>query len=287
MTDDLLEGLKAEPKESFDRWGRREIVPVDKYGEPLLGTKKVGYQRVTTFIDVMDSTYNLERYQQRMVALGLVERDDLALEVASWIQEANTKEGKSALNKICDRAREAAKGSAAANTGTALHKLTELVDAGKTPKSVPAAYRDDLKAYAMAMEKYRVLQTEFFVVHDGYRTSGKADRLVEDLEDGTVYVGDLKTVDDLYWSQRKIAMQLALYQSSKLYDGTTGKRTDLGASDKWGLVLHLPRGKGECTIYKVPLDVGRWALKIAVQIRKWRSVDSGILVPVATFKASD
>src|SRR5215831_14489249 len=93
-----------------DRWLRPLVVPPG-------GGKPVPYTRCTTYVSALEDTYNLSRWQQRMVAIGLAERQDLLLAVAAH------RDDKAHLNELCEKALEAAKGSAPATTGTALHKL--------------------------------------------------------------------------------------------------------------------------------------------------------------------
>jgi hypothetical protein len=82
-----------------DHWGRPMVVPPG-------GGKATPYTRCTTFVGVLEDTYNLSRWQQRMVAIGLNDRPDLAIAVSAH------RDDKVRLSAICDEAMEAAKAHA-------------------------------------------------------------------------------------------------------------------------------------------------------------------------------
>lgn len=122
-----------------------KTVERDRYGRPLIvpvrGGKAKAYTRCTTFVDCLDDKFNLQQWQQRMVALGLASRPDLLLAVSAHAEDKNH------LNRITGEARDAAAASAAATTGTAIHALTEKIDRGEELPPIPEAYRADLEAY--------------------------------------------------------------------------------------------------------------------------------------------
>ena len=109
--------MNTRPEPKRDRWGRY-LLPVPGQLKP------VAHTRVTTLVKALDDTSNLEKWACRMTALGLAERADLRALVASH------RDDKAALNRVVDQAKEAARSGAGANTGTALHRFAELVDAG-------------------------------------------------------------------------------------------------------------------------------------------------------------
>jgi hypothetical protein len=156
-----------------------------------------------------------------MVALGLADRPDLLLAAAAHRDDKNK------LNDICDQAKEAAKASASATTGTALHALTEQHDRGQTLGVLPADAKADLDAYIAATEPFEHLGIEEFVVHDGFKIGGTFDRLVR--YNGEVYIADLKT-GSVDFGIGKIAMQLAVYAHSVRYDPATHLRSSLPVS---------------------------------------------------------
>jgi hypothetical protein len=237
----------------------------DRYGRPLVippaGGKPIPYTRCTTFVGVLEDTSNLTKWKQRMTAIGLTLRPDLALAVAAHRAD------KSKLNKIVDEAMEAAASSAAATTGTALHSLTEQIDRGINPGSIPAAYGPDLDAYEFATAPLMPLHIEQFVVHDGLQVAGTPDRVVEYKD--ALYIADLKT-GSIEWGMGKIAMQLAVYANSQLYDVETGERASLNVDTRRALVIHLPAGQGRCDLVWVDIAEGWRAVQVAAEVRKHR-----------------
>lgn len=249
----------------------------DNKGRPLIvppgGGKAVPYTRCTTYVSCLEDLYNLQRWQQRMVILGLVDRPDLLLSAAAH------REDKDKLNRIADDAIEAAKAGASATIGTAIHALCERLDAGQDIGTVPGEYQRDLDAYIEATKPLTVLHSETFTVLDDLRIGGTPDRIVE--FDGERYIADIKT-GSIEWGAGKIAMQLAVYAHSVFYDHTTGQRAPLpGVNGQRGIVIHLPAGTGTCQLQWVNIAAGWDAVRLATQVRDWRA-RKGLLEPVDT-----
>jgi predicted RecB family endonuclease len=239
-----------------DRWGRPWIVPPG-------GGKPVTYTRATTYVGVLEDTFNLSRWQQRMVALGLAQRPDLVLAAAAHHDD------KEKLNEICQSAMDAAAAGAAAGVGTALHKLTERLDLGQEIGVVPEAYRADIDAYAKATAGFEVVAVEKFVVQDHLKVGGTPDLVVS--YGGELFIADKKT-GSIEWGAGKIAMQLAMYARSVFYDHVTKTRTPLGAVNlDRAIVVHLPAGQGRCELKWVDIAAGWEAVALATQVRAWRA----------------
>jgi len=251
-------------------------IPRDRFGRPLVvppgGHKAIGYTRCTTYVGCLDDTYNLSKWQQRMVAIGLADRPDLLLAVS-----ATQRDDKSGLDRIAAQAMDAAKAGAASTTGTALHALTERIDRGEQLPIVPAAHLDDLDAYRAATRELEPVLIEQFTVLDELRIGGTPDRVVRYRGDG--YIADVKT-GSIDWAAGKIAMQLAVYARSMPYDHATGERTPypLPVDTGRGIVIHLPAGTGKCTLHWVDLDAGWNAVRLAGKVRDWRG-RKDLLIP--------
>ncbi len=239
----------------------------DRYGRPMVvppgGGKPVAYTRCTTFVGVLEDTYNLSRWQQRQVAIGLAQRPDLVSLAGARADD------KSTLNEVIDAAAEAAQSSRAANVGTTIHALTELVDAGADLASISAEHRADLEAYARATERLRHEHIEAFTVNDALRVGGTPDR-ISTMPDGRRVIVDLKT-GSIDYGIGKIACQLAMYAHSVLYNPETGERAEHHADIAKGIVVHLPAGSGECSLVEVDLAAGWQAVQLSAQVRAWRA----------------
>lgn len=244
----------------------------DRYGRPMVivNGKKVPYTRCTTYVDALEDKYNLQKWQQRMVILGLVDRPDLLLSAAAH------REDKAKLNRVAEDAIEAAKAHAAATVGTAIHALTQRIDAGEDIGPVPGEYQRDLDAYVRATERLTVLHSETFSVNDDLRVGGTPDRIVE--YDGERYIADIKT-GSIEYGYMKIAMQLAMYAHSQFYDIRTGIRTPLPAvSGSRGIIIHLPAGTGRCSLHFVDIALGWEGVQLATQIRGKRALKYSTLI---------
>jgi len=142
---------------------------------PRDGGKAVKHARVTTVAGTLDSTEGLTKWKMRMVAIGLAARPDLMALVA-----VTNPSQKWVLNRACDDAKEAAAASSSANTGTALHTLTERIDAGEK-MVVPPMFRKDLAAYQRAIKKFGVTIDPHFIdarlrLRVARRAGGRNDR---------------------------------------------------------------------------------------------------------------
>ncbi|MDP9144413.1 MAG: hypothetical protein M3N43_06915 [Actinomycetota bacterium] len=243
-------------------------IPRDRYGRPMVhppnGGKPVPYTRCTTFVGVLEDTYNLSRWQQRMVALGLADRPDLMLAVAAH------RDDRDKLNKITGDALEAAKAGAAATTGTALHALTEKVDRDEPLGVIPNAYIADLEQYRTTTAPLEVQRIEQFRVLDSLRIGGTTDRVVK--YGDRYYIADVKT-GSIDWGILKICMQLAVYAQSTPYDFETNTRaTDPFQVDlERAIVIHLPAGQGRCDLIWADIAAGWQAVQVAKEVRDWRA----------------
>jgi len=242
-----------------DRWGRPMVIA------PSSKTKRVGYQRTTTFVGVLENTYNLMAWKQRQTVLGMGARKDLILAAA-----AADPDDKKTLNDIAEKACEHALSSAAATTGTALHSLTERIDKGKPLGAVPDEYLGDIKAYEQATQNIEWLGIEAFRVHDDWKVAGTADRIGKTKNEiGSIY--DIKTGSIAY--PHKMAMQLAMYARSLPYDINTDTRgtPEDGLDINTGIIIHLPAGEARCDLYEINIAKGWGACLIAKQVWDWRN----------------
>ncbi|MBA2336571.1 MAG: PD-(D/E)XK nuclease family protein [Acidimicrobiia bacterium] len=245
----------------------RQPIPRDRFGSPYVvppnGGKPVPYTRATTWAGTLDDRWNLEQWKMRQVAIGLADRPDLLLAVTTQ------RDDKKALNAAVQAAMEAAKSSAAATRGTALHTLTELLDLGRPLPTIPLDVVADLAAYETATAGLEMISVEEFVVVDELQVAGTFDRLVR--HEGKVKIADLKTGASVEYAMGSIALQLAIYSRGVAYDHTTGTRTPLPDVDQEeALVIHLPAGLGVCTLLRVNIRLGWEAVLIAGRVRRFR-----------------
>lgn len=255
-------------------------IPRDDYGRPLVippdGGARVAYRRVTTFVSALEDTAGLHRWHQRQLAYNLGRRPDLVLAAAT-----TNADDKDTLDDIVDKATEPA--SAAATTGTALHRLSERLDRGERVY-IPSAHQADLAAYRKATAGIKWSAIETFRVLDAWKVAGTADRIGH--YRGRLLIADIKSGGISY--PHKFAMQLACYAHSLPYDITADRRglADVGLDLRRGLIIHLPAGKGRCDLYEIDIEKGWEAAQLAHQVWRWREV-RGLLTPAATTDYSE
>jgi hypothetical protein len=152
--------------------------------------------------------------------------------------------------------------------GTALHRLTELIDTGKPTGPIPDELVADVKSYRAATANMRMLSVETFVVIDELQVAGTFDRLVE--FEGSRMIMDLKSGSSLDYGVGKFALQLALYSMGVIYDPATGGRTPLDVDPDWAILVHTPVGHGKTDVYFLDIAAGREAIEHAAWVRSWR-----------------
>ena len=259
--------MHADHEVPRDRWGRPLIIP------PGGGTP-APYARVSTLAKALDDTSNLTAWRGRMVALGMALEPSLvdrAVAVANRCTDP-VRDGKRDLDAVVRSATERAGASTAADTGTALHELTEVLDRGDALRVIPERWMGHLDAYQRATACLDVLDIETFVVNDAVTAAGTFDRLVR-LPDGRVVVADYKTGRHDASYPSGVTTQIATYARGHRYDPATGTRSpihpDLVAST--GLLIHQPAsGDGTCRLYLLDLTVGWEQARMAAEVARIR-----------------
>lgn len=224
------------------------------------------YTRVTNSISCLGDRFLIERKNERDVAIGLAQTPGLyALAVAAHPDDRN------AYNEICTKAKTAAKGSDKADQGTAKHTLTERVDRGEDPDMFPEPFRSDLLAYKQTLDAagITIIEIEKYVVLPDLKVAGRFDRLVS--FGSKPMIADLKT-GSLDFGVGEMAAQLATYSRGKtIYDPKTETHQPMPEVDQdVGIIIHLPVGKGVCTLYFIDLQAGWEAVGHAAWVRQWR-----------------
>lgn len=259
-----------EPKRrDFDRWGRY-LLPHPQTG------KVQAWTRATTFAKALSDEFALSQWSQRMVVKGLTLRPDLV----SLASTLDVKADRDQMNKLVEQAKDAAGQKTKANEGTARHSFTEIVDRGGSIEDVHPSGRADVAAYVDALAQWELIPIPHLIerktaVQD-LGVAGTLDRIYRDA-DGEYVIGDLKT-GNIEYEAFKIQIQLALYthgvNQSGVWDpdrerwdtrGIPPVRTD------YGIVMHLPVGSAQCTVYKVNLTEGWEDAHLCAKVRARRN----------------
>lgn len=247
--------------------------------DPVTGKSKL-WTRATTFAKTIADEFHLQRWNQRMLAIGLVLRQDLYAAVAAAMPADvgdQTKEERERLNGLCRDAMNAAGSAKGSNLGSALHTFTDAVDSGRQI-IIPAPWDRDVSAYRTAMDAHEIGVDPRFVEQiitvPSLGVAGKFDRILT--WQGRRPIGDLKTAKSLDLGWGEIAIQLALYAHAEtIYtpgpEGAPGVHQPMPKVDQErALVMHLPVGQGECFLYEVDIAAGWEAAQLVLGVRGWR-----------------
>lgn len=263
---------------------------LNEQGQPL-GVK---YQSVTRFIDVLEYKGNLAERDAEYTLRGIGTDPDYYLSEIRANLDEDDPDQRRALKRLAKSAARDAGVWNAADAGSFVHRMTEMLDGGEaTMDELCAAapdYAQDLKAYARATAHLRHEAIEQRVILDELRVTGTADRFVTQRGGGRWTVTDLKTGKSMRYGHLKHSMQFALYAMSKGYDEHTGRRWDTDADQDWAIVIHLPVGKGTCDVYAVDLSLGKEYVRVAQRVHDARAVRTNqVLTPLAavTWTAED
>lgn len=259
--------------------------------------------RVSSLAKVLGDTENLTKWKQRMTAHGLGLRPDLYALACS-----TDKDDKRTLDDLCRDAMGSV--PSAANYGTAIHKATEDVDAGKA-YNLPEDLRGDVRAYVAVRDKWGLKPAPEYIeatlVNNRFSVAGTTDRfyiasaktvelidaavaeinerrarqgmpLMEStVQAGHLVVGDVKTGRVDYGAD-SMPIQLYVYASAEqmAHDTGDGRNFDLRpappVNQSVGLIIHVPAGKGQAVVYLADLGHGERGAKAAREVLDWRDL---------------
>ena len=137
----LLDPVSLGPPDFVrDQWGRPLIVPP-------VGGRPRPYTRASSAAKTVEDTYNLELWARRNVAYGMARDQSLVARVLALGGEPSswTMDTKKACNEMCTDATAVALAHRAADIGTAVHRMTEMLDRGQPVDAGP--WEADLEAY--------------------------------------------------------------------------------------------------------------------------------------------
>lgn len=264
-----------------DRWGR-PLIPLqsDPGGEPVARTRSSGFGKY------LEDGEGLKHWTAGIVAVGMGRQRSLQLEAAALgTQDPEDRATKAALRKLREHAFELGGGNDGWRRGTALHRLTEVIDEGADPGD-QGEYNVVLDRYRELTAGFEIVCSEVFGANDRWLTAGTFDFLLRPCghlaaPDGTVFGpadvigGDKKTSGTSRYFGPKFAVQLTTYFTGEPIDKDTGAWTTWdvvgGRPDRrWALILHLPsdpRKVDESGWHWVSLADGERYCDLSAQIR--------------------
>lgn len=271
MSDGLGDALARE-EPPRDRWGRVLLPDVDG--------RSTAYTRATTLAKALSGDKpGLTAWKIRLAMHGVVGNRTLHNLVA-----VTPLTDKAALDDIARRALEYAGANDGASKGSTLHAA--CARARVVPESfatLPADLQADVTAYAKCLNaagvELDVDLIERMVVNDAVMCAGSFDDVVTVKGLPGRYVFDLKTAQDLSYSdaQDEIEIQLAVYANANLmvprrWVASKGRAqfeaVPDGISKRWAIVAHLPAGSATCTLHWVDIRRGWMRAKLAFEARR-------------------
>ncbi|MGW0245099.1 PD-(D/E)XK nuclease family protein [Nocardia goodfellowii] len=216
-----------------------------------------------------------------MTAIGVVKRRSLTQQISSLISRDGDlayEKNKKQFFGILKAATEAAGSGTKAESGTAAHEFSEVIDRGEWPEYLPDELVGPMRAYQEAMQPVEVVDNEPFVVVDEINAAGSIDKLVR--HNGKVQVWDLKTGASTPKYPLAPLLQLAIYAHGERYNVETGERTPLHEDIdlSTGVMIHLPLqpvdGEYVCHLYELDLEFGWNAVHTALQVLEARKTAS-------------
>jgi hypothetical protein len=223
-----------------------------KLPDPDTG-KDALFTRVSNIAKVLEDTYHLDQWKDRMLAKGLSMRPDLVMLAGATPLDEKWK----FAQDIVKPARDTAGGSEGANHGTAFHSLTEIVDRGEP---IPQGTHPDnvkrLELYRQSLKDNRLAVIpdwmERVVLNREHRIVGRTDRalIARDMsvlgDPSTGYgcvIGDVKSQKSMDFGCMSIAMQLAIYAHADLVwneDEGRWEEPNIELNQDVAVVMHVP-----------------------------------------------
>lgn len=254
--------------------GKPEDIKRDRWDRPILPHPTSGieepYTRASTLSNAIDNTYDLERWKQRRLVVGLSQRADLIAKVQSKPDDKDN------LNSVVQTAMEIAGTTAGANLGTAIHTFCELMDKGQSlPKEVEPRIKASVSAYRFQLRDFKlnIVAIEEFVGTQAVMSAGTFDRILE-TPNGECFIADIKTGFNAPDYAHSTAIQMAVYSRGREYSADKGwgfrLPEDLGVNQHRAILIHLPAiGEPICRLYWVDIDSGWKMARISYRVRQW------------------
>lgn len=272
-------------KSALVNWGRRVVlagvgaVEAAQNNDPIVANiaEVVGESIVTRIIEANTTLASAAKAADKALKKGKITEDEHA-----QAHDAAEMAHKRTLDALAAEAFKAGDGFVKAETGTRIHKLTEIYDlegpAGLAALGdvTPSEFRD-ISAYAEACAALNVeiLAVEQFVVVDELEVGGTLDRRLRydspKLGRRITAIGDVKTgrVD---YGMGKMTRQLAIYAAGKGYDWRKPEeRVTFRTNREVGLIFHIPAGSGICEVWEIDLKKGWEGVQLCAKIFAHRS----------------
>jgi len=233
---------------------------------------------VTAVAKIPVDTYSIEQWSQRQVAIGLAMDKNLVENIAVDI------DNRDALNNIVEQAKQTASAHRAADRGSQMHRVLQLVLLDQEHKLLTDQQRTDAELLKRTLDLHKLTPydalTEQFVAWPHHTVTGRFDAILE-RPDGKLILTDLKSGPNAATYPHATAIQLALYaRAPHISDAiaTKGDRSEVidwrtmpeRLEYRYAYVLLAQPGTSTGTFHEINIEHGWAAARMALAIVNWR-----------------
>lgn len=206
---------------------------------------------------VPDDSSSLDKWRRRQTARGIALRPDLTTRIATATNDRD-------LDDICEEAMNAAGASISRDRGTAIHRITEIIDEGSNLLETPEV-KEIRRTWQQLLtdNQLTIVTAEGVIAHPDLLIAGRFDRIVEHTPTRRRFILDIKTGTSAAKYLHAHAIQLWLYASAPHIATGPGGDTDYqinnsdwqpltGIDQNVGLIAHLPADAPPAVI---PVDI--------------------------------
>jgi hypothetical protein len=260
-TSPLGDGKPEEPRGQYDR-----------YILPRGDGQAMEYTRTTTLVGSIDSGYGLGVWQKYRTVWGAAQRDDLIARL-----RAVPVDDKATIREVCDTAELIGGVEAAANDGTAAHAVLQRVDQGTPIEDIHPYYQPLVRNYQAELVAKGITVIPELIERTcrcaRLDTAGKPDNVYR-LADGSLVIGDKKTITDVARAERAIASQLAIYANCEhMWNYVTGQYEPMPPVRKdFALVVLIDTDTWAVTIETINIEYGWARTRLMVELRESNKV---------------
>jgi hypothetical protein len=231
---------EAEPPAKLVTGGRYRLPNRDGSHRPG------GWMRTTNLVSAYSDTRRLALWQARMILIGLRDRQDIFEELCSTpLERMDTDAARKALEDLAADAQSAARADVGRRRGDARHSMVQhLYEHDQVIGTWEM--REHLDMYLKALDAHHLQAVpglcERVIICEELGCAGRFDNVFEDLDTGTLHIGDLKT-QRMFWTLLEIEAQFAVYaHADAMWDAERGMYVDMPpVSRELGFAVHMPQ----------------------------------------------
>lgn len=249
---------------------------------------------ISAIAKIPTDTYALETWGKRMVAIGLATDSALIENVAAHI------DNKTRLDDVCRAALAAAKAHQAADRGTQMHRVLELILLNQEERLLTAQQRADADVLKRTLDRYKLTphgtMAEQFVIYPQHNIAGRFDAILENAH-GDLILTDLKSGPNAVNFPDTTCIQLALYARAPFMSADIHQSGDTSTVKDWqkiperldrryGYVMLVTPDDTVGTLHRIDIEHGWAGAQLALKAVQWRKAlnrGKDIATPVEDF----